>query len=199
MGNTNAEMAEFAENLWNNFIKPKMQMELANYVSYYRATVASNVDGNVTVSRPFDGTFPVNATEYMANVSVGDNVLVFSLGKGNAANQLIFAYSNGVTPPPEDMGTVKSVTINATSPIEVNSTSPITVSGTRTISHANSGVNAGSYGDPTAQTPAAGGTFKVPYVTVNATGHVTGISDHTVRIPEGAGADFDVLDGNGEN
>lgn len=49
--------------------------------------------------------------------------------------------------------------------------------------HPTSGVTAGSYGDSAAQTPAYGGTFKVPYITVDANGHVTGISAHTVKIP----------------
>lgn len=80
-------------------------------------------------------------------------------------------------------GTVTSVTISATSPIAIDSSAAITSSGTRTISHATSGATAGSYGDSANQTPAYGGTFKVPYVTVNATGHVTGITEHTVKIP----------------
>lgn len=83
----------------------------------------------------------------------------------------------------EPSGTVTSVTLKATSPIAIDSTSAITSSGTRTLSHANSGATAGSYGDSAAQTPAYGGTFKVPYVTVNETGHVTAISEHTVKIP----------------
>lgn len=83
----------------------------------------------------------------------------------------------------EPNGTVTSVTISATSPIAIDNSAAITTSGTRTISHANSGATAGSYGDNANQTPAYGGTFKVPYVTVNATGHVTGISEHTVKIP----------------
>lgn len=87
-------------------------------------------------------------------------------------------------------GTVTSVTIKATSPIAVDSTSAITTSGTRTISHANSGATAGSYGDSSAQTPGYGSTFKVPYVTVNATGHVTGISEHTVKIPASDNTDY---------
>lgn len=58
----------------------------------------------------------------------------------------------------EPSGTVTSVTIQATSPISIDSSSAITTSGTRTISHADSGVTAGTY----------------PKVTVNATGHVTG-------------------------
>jgi hypothetical protein len=60
-------------------------------------------------------------------------------------------------------GTVTSVTIKANSPISVDSTSAITGSGTRTLSHANSGVSAGTYKS----------------VTVNATGHVTGGSNPT--------------------
>ena len=60
-------------------------------------------------------------------------------------------------------GTVTSVTIKANSPISVDSTSAITGSGTRTLSHANSGVSAGTYKS----------------VTVNATGHVTSGSNPT--------------------
>lgn len=54
-------------------------------------------------------------------------------------------------------GTVTSITLKATSPISIDSSSAITTSGTRTLSHANSGVTAGTYQS----------------VTVNATGHVT--------------------------
>lgn len=46
-----------------------------------------------------------------------------------------------------------------------------------------SGAAAGSYGDSNAQTPNYGGTFKVPYITVDAKGRVTEISEHTVKIP----------------
>lgn len=63
----------------------------------------------------------------------------------------------------EPSGTVTSITIKATSPISIDSSSAITSSGTRTLSHANSGVTAGTYKS----------------VTVNATGHVTGGSNPT--------------------
>lgn len=46
-----------------------------------------------------------------------------------------------------------------------------------------SGVTAGSYGDSANQTPGYGNTFKVPYITVNSKGIVTGLSSHTVKIP----------------
>lgn len=77
-------------------------------------------------------------------------------------------------------------------------TSPISVSGT-SISHANSGATAGSYGDSSAQTPSYGGTFKVPYVTVDAKGHVTGISDHTVKIPASDNTNTTYTFANGTN
>ena len=47
----------------------------------------------------------------------------------------------------------------------------------------NSGVTAGSYGNSTNQTPTYGGTFNVPYITVDAKGRVTSIANKTVKIP----------------
>ena len=74
-----------------------------------------------------------------------------------------------------------SVEISAAAPA-YSGTSPISVSGAA-ISHEASGVTAASKGDTTNQTPAFGGTFKVPSGTVNATGHLTAFADHTVTIP----------------
>ena len=102
------------------------------------------------------------------------------------------SYSDLSDKPTIPAGTVTSVTLKATSPIAIDSSSAITSSGTRTLSHANSGATAGSYGDSSAQTPSHGGTFKVPYVEVNATGHVTGISEHTVTLPASGNTDSKV-------
>lgn len=55
-------------------------------------------------------------------------------------------------------------------------TSPIKVSG-GAISHENSGVTAGTYGTMT------GSTLKIPKMAVNATGHVTSVTDQTVVVP----------------
>ena len=82
-------------------------------------------------------------------------------------------------------GTVTSVTAGA----GLNTTSDNSsqdggiITGTGTLYLTMSGVTAGSYGDSSAQTPSFGGTFKVPYVTVDKYGRVTGISAHTVKIP----------------
>lgn len=103
----------------------------------------------------------------------------------NVGDTIISTGSEWVVIPSGDepSGTVTSVKIEATSPIAIDSADAITSTGTRTISHANSGATAGSYGDSSNQTPGYGSTFKVPYITVNATGHITSISTHTVKIP----------------
>lgn len=49
--------------------------------------------------------------------------------------------------------------------------------------HPNSGATAGSYGPSANATLTYGGTFTVPYVTVNAQGHVTGIATKTMTMP----------------
>ena len=85
----------------------------------------------------------------------------------------------------EPSGTNTSVTLKATSPIAIDSTAAITSSGSRTISHANSGVTAATYGtnNATALTPKFGETFTVNGFAVNASGHITSATSHTVKIP----------------
>ena len=51
---------------------------------------------------------------------------------------------------------------------------------------ANSGVTAGSYGPSANATPAAGSTFNVPYITVDAKGRLTAASTKTVKMPTGS-------------
>ena len=57
-----------------------------------------------------------------------------------------------------------------------------------TFSHILSGVTAGEYGtnNNTALTPKFGDTFEVPGYKVDAAGHVTSSSEHTVMIPKGS-------------
>ena len=52
-----------------------------------------------------------------------------------------------------------------------------------TYTHPASGVTAGAYGDTADQTPAFGGSFKVPSFTVDENGHLTVAGQHTVTIP----------------
>ena len=50
-------------------------------------------------------------------------------------------------------------------------------------SHPNSGVTASSYGPSANASPAHSGTFSVPYITVNAAGHITSASTKTITLP----------------
>jgi len=51
------------------------------------------------------------------------------------------------------------------------------------LNHDVSGVTANTYGDTSQQTPSHGGTFNIPYFTVDAQGHVTAASTTTVKLP----------------
>lgn len=51
------------------------------------------------------------------------------------------------------------------------------------LSHKTSGVTSGSYGLSSNSTPSHGGSFNVPYITVNTTGHITKISSKKVTLP----------------
>ena len=85
----------------------------------------------------------------------------------------------------EPSGTVTNIAAGA----GLNTTSADTstdggsISSSGTLYLTKSGATAGSYGDSSAQTPGYGSTFKVPYITVDKYGRVTGISEHTVKIP----------------
>ena len=60
----------------------------------------------------------------------------------------------------------------------------ITIAATDTVyTHPTSGATAGNYGNSSNQTPGYGSTFNVPYITVDANGHITAISNKTVQIP----------------
>lgn len=110
-----------------------------------------------------------------SNVKIGSTVI----SADSITDTLTLTAGSNITLTPDTSS--DNVTLSAKdTTYTVNS--PISLSGT-TISHATSGASAGSYGDSGNQTPTYGGTFKVPYITVNNTGHVTGISQHTVKIP----------------
>lgn len=114
----------------------------------------------------------ITAGTYAGNVcEVGDLIiaLVDRSGSSNANSDWTVAQTN-------IDGAITSI----------SGTSPVSVSGSgssRSISHANSGVSAGTYGNTSAQSPAFGDTANIPYVTTNATGHVTGAGTATVKIP----------------
>ena len=54
---------------------------------------------------------------------------------------------------------------------------------TANSANANSGVTAASYGPSANASPSHGGTFKVPYFTVNSKGKITSASTKTITLP----------------
>ena len=100
MANENAQLAEFADNLWNNYIKQKYKDECKGILTYYRATVVSNDGSNkLTIQRPFDTAYQVSCTDAMSAVTAGTNVIVLVYGDGvNNQNHIVVAYGNGNVP-----------------------------------------------------------------------------------------------------
>ena len=97
MANVNAQMAEFADNLWQNYIKPKYKDDSKNALSFYRAEVVSN-DGNnkLTIKRPYDEPYQVSCTDGMADATVGMQVLVLRFGNDvNNSNHLVVSDGEG--------------------------------------------------------------------------------------------------------
>ena len=82
----------------------------------------------------------------------------------------------------EPDGTVKSIAAGTGLTTNQANAGPITSSGT--ISLANTAVTAGSYGDDgNTRTLSHGGTFKVPYYSVDAQGRLTASSTKTLTLP----------------
>ena len=92
MANENEMMAEFADNLWKNYIKPKIADELKSTLTYYRAVVTDNEgDGYLTVQKPYDSPIKIPCNKTLEAADIGQSVLVLCFGKGNAQNQFAFA------------------------------------------------------------------------------------------------------------
>lgn len=105
----------------------------------------------------------------------------------------IGAASSAVNAPTSNTNTISAasytekVTFNASNKwIRLGATDSST-SGSDKIyfGHTLSDATVGSYGPSSNQTPDYGATFTVPYITIDAAGHVSAISNKTVKIPQG--------------
>lgn len=84
-----------------------------------------------------------------------------------------------------NLGAVKSQVNAAIQNAQYTGTSPISVDNTEhTISHNNIG-SAGSVGPTSNSTASHGGTITVPYITVDAKGHVSAKANRTITLPAG--------------
>lgn len=87
--NDTAYIAEFAENLWSKYIKPKVMNELQNDVRFYKAKVVTNLgDGRLIVQKPYDSQVMIACSSALRAVSVGTLVTVLVFGNGNAMNHI---------------------------------------------------------------------------------------------------------------
>ena len=93
---------------------------------------------------------------------------------------------------------------NATDTLTINAGENITLTADTTndsftitakdtiYTHPSYAITAASYGNAENQNPGYGDTFNVPYITVNALGHITGITNKTVKIPASDNTDYKV-------
>lgn len=65
---------------------------------------------------------------------------------------------------------------SCTGPLSFNASTGI-------LSHSNSGVTAGNYGPSASVSLSHGEAFNIPYISVNATGHITSASNRTITLP----------------
>ena len=82
--------------------------------------------------------------------------------------------------------------ISAGTGLTTNITNNGAITGTGTISLSDSGVTNGSYGPENGTTLAYGGKFKVPYITVDSKGRVTGLADKEFTLPSSDNTDTKV-------
>ena len=101
------------------------------------------------------------------------------LTKTDASNTYLGKTANA--PSASKLATARTIKATGDASWSVSFNGSADASGTLTL--ANSGVTAGSYGQSAAATPAFGGTFYVPRITVDAKGRVTAITHYTVKIP----------------
>lgn len=97
MSNVNEQMAEFANNLWENYIFEKHKQANHSTVSYYIATVVTNNgDHTLTIKKPFEDSFTVPCAISVANAIAGMQILVVQFGNGNNnKNHLAVARADG--------------------------------------------------------------------------------------------------------
>ena len=134
-----------------------------------------------------DTTYSTATTSANGLMSSSDKSKLNGIASGAEVNQNAFA--NVKVGETTIVANAKQDTLNIVAGSNVTITpdadgDSITIAAKDTVyTHPNSGATAGAYGPSANATPKYGETFNVPYLTVNAQGHVTAISTKTVKIP----------------
>ena len=152
-----------------------------------KGRVTSAVTRTITLPKDNNTTYNVATTSANGLMSSGDKSKLDGIASGAEVNQNAFANVKvGSTTVAAD---AKQDTIEFVAGSNITITpdatnDKITIAATDTIyTHPSSGATSGSYGPAENATPGYGSTFNVPYITVNAQGHITAISTKTVKIP----------------
>ena len=136
------------------------------------ATGTEDSNGNIT-----SGTLTWTLVQGNSETDTTYNMKVAAGGTGaNSATVGILASTDAG-------GFNKYATITGDGVITVTPTAGEGETGAVAFAHANSGATAGTYGNNTTGTVAPGGSIVIPAVTINAAGHVTGISNATMTLP----------------
>lgn len=107
---------------------------------------------------------------------------------GNFSAGTITATLSGNASTATAFSAAKSVTLTG----DVTGTASSTAGWSVATTLANSGVTAGSYGNSASAAPGHTGTFKVPYITVDAKGRVTSATSVTITLPSDNNTDTKV-------
>lgn len=125
-----------------------------------------------------DHTYTVNNGSFTIKTKVGSNAAV-SVGStsANASGNTDVTFIQGTNVSLTSDTTNRTITIAATDTTYTAGTY-LELSGTQ-FKHKNSGVTANSYGPTGDVTGSEGATIKVPQITVDAQGHITGVTERT--------------------
>lgn len=149
------------------------------------ATTGAATKDNLYINYDGDNTYRSGRQVILqagtAGTHYGNNVYQYAAVRGDAMKAWVEAKGYSTT-----TGTVTSITLKAGTGISLDTdNTAITTFGTRTISLAAvlTDANAKTYGNTSQQTPSHGGTFNIPYFTVDKYGRITAANITTVKLP----------------
>lgn len=126
-------------------------------------------------------TFPPSAHSHPTSQVNGLDATLASINTSITSLQTGKLGVNDQAKSAEKLGTTRTITISGDATWTVDFDGSANASASMTL--ANSGVTAGSYGQATAQTVDFGGSISIPYFTVDAKGRLTAAKTVTVTLP----------------
>ena len=139
--------------------------------------VASSTTGNSATATKAtqDSTGQQINTTYIKGLSVSGKTITYTKGDG----------TTGTITTQDTNTTYSAATTSAAGLMSAADKTKLDgiATSANNYSHPNSGATAGSYGPSANASPAHSGTFSVPYITINAAGHVTSASTKTITLP----------------